>query len=99
MNEAQLLDLTMAHAGNLGLLTHHCRDARHCSGCRGLPDVIALGPRGLLLAELKGPAGETSAAQDRWLYTAHLAGIQYGIYNPDDWHNGRLKTALRAIAA
>lgn len=97
MTEAEFQRQAEAECRRLGLLWHHCRDARHCSGPQGLPDLLALGPRGLILAELKGPDGETSAAQDRWIWTAHRLGMAIPVLRPAD--AGHLMELLRSIAA
>jgi len=79
-----------------GLLWHHCPRAYRCRGPAGFPDLLALGLGGLLVAELKGPDGETSAAQDLWHWTAARAGLRPRLWRPADL-NGRIATELDAI--
>lgn len=99
MTEGQLLKTVTIHAANLGLLTHHCGDCRRCQGRRGLPDLLILGRGGVLLAELKGEDGETSADQDLWLSTAHEAKVPYAVWRPGNWQSGLIQARLRDLAA
>jgi hypothetical protein len=74
-----------------GLLWHHCAEPRRCRGSRGWPDLFAAGPRGLLLAELKGPRGRRSPAQVQFGYTLLAARVPYELLEPGDWPRlGRL---------
>lgn len=109
MTEGELLHEVMRYAAALGLLIHHCADSRHCHGSRGLPDLIILGPCGLLFAELKGPDGETSADQDSWLYHLHkidaLCGLYcgkpgplYATWKPEHWEKGIIQARLSELA-
>lgn len=51
------------------LLWHHCRDSRACDGPRGFPDLVVIGPKGIIFAEIKSADGDTSAEQDLFGYT------------------------------
>lgn len=82
MTEAEFQAAAEAECARLGLLWHHCTEPRRCSGPRGFPDLLALGPRGLVLAELKSATGDTSAEQDNWIYTAHQAGLPIHVMRP-----------------
>lgn len=82
MTEAEFQAAAEAECERLGLLWHHCTDPRRCRGPRGFPDLIALGPRGLVVAELKSADGDTSAEQDRWIYTAWQAGQPIQLMRP-----------------
>lgn len=84
MSEAAFQEQAEAECDRLGLLWHHCADPRRCRGPRGFPDLVAVGPRGILLAELKGPYGETSAGQDRWHWAARQAGSHVPVVWPSD---------------
>ncbi|HLK00483.1 MAG TPA: VRR-NUC domain-containing protein [Streptosporangiaceae bacterium] len=98
MNEATLRREVMDYALRLGVLVHYCRDSTRCQGHPGLPDLVLLGPGGILLAELKGPDGETSPDQDAWLATAHEAGVPYAVWYPSSWEDGTIEAALRRLA-
>lgn len=93
MTEAELLANVTAAADERGVLWHHCPDSRRCAGRRGFPDVPLVG-RAVLLAELKGEDGETSADQDEWLWRLHQAGQRHAVWNPDDWRSGLIETML-----
>lgn len=84
MGEAEFQREAEAECDRLGLLWHHCTDSRRCRGPRGFPDLVALGRRGIVLAELKSAGGETSAGQDRWIWAAHDAGLVVPVYFPED---------------
>lgn len=113
MTEAELVAEVMAHSGRLGLLVHHCADSRRCRGNSGLPDLIILGPGGILFAEIKGPDGETSADQDQWLYFLHKIYTRsplhcvnrcgnprlYHVWKPEDWYNGYIQSCLGELAS
>jgi hypothetical protein len=67
-----------------GLVWHHCAEPRRCHGTRGFPDLLAAGPRGLLLAELKAPGRKRSPAQVQFGYTLAAAGAAYYLLEPAD---------------
>lgn len=94
--EREFTKNVMTECHDLGLLVHHCPDSRRCEGDRGMPDIIVASERGLLVAELKMDGNDTSADQDRWIYTLHQAGIPCMVWRPDDWH--AIKAKLRALA-
>ena len=98
MTEEQFQQQAEAECQRLGLLWHHCvRPYRHCRGPKGFPDLAALGNNGWLLAELKSGDGETSAHQDRWIWTASVSGgLQILTYRPAG--RDMLFDALRQIA-
>lgn len=95
MTEAEFQRQAEAECARLGLLWHHCTDSRHCRGPRGFPDLLALGPGGLVIAELKGTGGETTAGQDLWIWTASAAGLVMPVYCPEG--KADLTSALRQI--
>lgn len=109
MTEAELTAEVEKLCGELGLLFHHCPDGRGCHGQRGFPDLIVVGVGGLALLELKSADGETSADQDRWLYTAYRAGSypgedEYGrmidvrLMRPADLESGAIRRLLELLA-
>jgi hypothetical protein len=69
MTERELLARIALLADKKKLLYHHCLDSRQCMGRGGIPDLIIVGPKGLILAELKSDDGETDAEQDLWIWT------------------------------
>jgi hypothetical protein len=100
VNERELTVKILAYAAPMfpGLLIHHCPDSRRCEGGRGMPDLVILSPKGILLAELKSDDGETSAEQDLWLYTLWLAGLPWAIWRPRDWNAGKIQKRLDELA-
>lgn len=66
------------------VLWHHCQDPRYCSGQRGLPDLIVVGPGGVLFPELKTEAGQLSLYQRRWRWMLTAAGQPWCLYRPRD---------------
>ena len=52
----------------------------------GWPDLFMVrGPR-CLIRELKVPPNKTTAAQDDWLDLLRGAGLDAGVWTPDDWN-------------
>lgn len=98
MNEGALTKAVLGECIRLGLLVHHCRDSRQCSGSPGMPDLVIASRRGVLFAELKGPDGDTRPDQDRWLYALHLGGVPYTVWCPADWDSGTVQARLGELA-
>ena len=106
MTEAELVAKVLFECGRHELLVHHCRDSRRCEGTPGVPDLIIASSNGVLFAELKGPAGETSADQDLWLWVLHeiirkhIHGpLGYAVWRPKDWDSGLIQYRLQTLAA
>jgi hypothetical protein len=107
MTEQELLRNIEELCDELGLFWHHCNDSRHCSGHKGIPDLIIAGQGGLVLAELKSESGESSAHQDLWGWTltrawramnaqAHPSG--WVLWRPLHLADGTIRAALEGIA-
>lgn len=107
MTEAGLQARVEAECSRRGLLWHHCRDCRSCRGPRGFPDLVVAGRRGLVFAELKTETGDTSAAQDIWLWTlgrgTHSGPdeacepYQVQLWRPSHLEAGRIARSLDSI--
>lgn len=97
MSERILTLEVQAEAERLGLLHHWCPDSRRCSGPRGMPDLLLLGPGGIMLAELKDEDGDTTPSQDAWLYMLHRAGVPYAVWRPENWDNREIQARLQAM--
>lgn len=101
MSEAELVAEILKLIAKAGLLVHHCRDSRHCEGPKGFPDLVIVGPQGVIFREVKSEHGETSADQDRWGYRlAWIAGYVgpltlFGVWRPEDL--GRIPADLQAL--
>jgi hypothetical protein len=101
MTEPELVTEVTALCVRLRLMWHHCRDSRSCQGPRGLPDLIIAGPRGLIFAEIKSEDGETSPAQDLWIWTLDRIGsldMTPAVWRPADLSSGEIKLKLQSIA-
>lgn len=100
MTEAELVTEVIQLCKQLGLLWHHCREARTCRGPRGLPDLIIAGQHGLIFAELKSETGETSPEQDLWLWTLDRIGsldMVAHVWRPLDLESGEIRLKLESI--
>lgn len=107
MRERELQASVMDLARWLGVLTFHPRPARTSSGDYvtavsgdgvGWPDLVLVGPHGILYRELKGAKGQATSAQQAWLSALHDAGADTGIWRPHHWHDGVIRRELGRIA-
>ena len=98
MTEAELQAQVIALAETLGLVALHVRQPRMEGGeWRGFPDLMIIAPGGsLIFRELKQPGKQLRAPQRDWAQV--LAGQDYGIWKPHDWHSGRVRAELEALA-
>jgi hypothetical protein len=99
-DEKYWTQVVVTMALGLGLLARWNPDSRREVGSRGFFDVVAAGPRGLLLAELKMPDGETTAEQDlwAWLLTQLSGPILIRLWTvPDDIWSGQIERDLRTL--
>lgn len=90
-----------------GLLTacgwHWFHDTDSRRNRAGLPDIVAVHPRGLFIAvELKGPRTPVSDKQQQWADAlerfearTHPAACFTGIIRPHDWDTGPLQRFIR----
>ena len=108
MTEDQLLAEVTALCDRLGLLWHHDPDSRRSKGTKGFPDLVIAGPHGIIFAELKSEDGDTSADQDRWLWTLgqivdsliseyQESRIMCFVWRPADLASGLIKWELEAL--
>lgn len=98
MTEQQLLEHVLARAAELKILVYHHPDSRRALGNRGFPDLVLLGRSGLMFAELKSATGALSPGQTWWRYLLISCGINYRIWRPQDWANGKIESCLQWIA-
>lgn len=68
MTHDEVIEEVVRKAIKAGLLIHYCRAGLQCIGSKGLPDLIIVGPEGILLREVKSQYDDTSADQDWWGY-------------------------------
>jgi hypothetical protein len=88
------------------LHTAHFRPARTAGGWRtavsgdgkGFPDLVIVGPRGVLFRELKAERGRTSPQQAEWTFWLRQAGADMGYWDPADLRAGLILEQLKGIA-
>lgn len=98
MTHNGLVDAILLDAGRLGIVGHYCPDSRRCRGQAGLPDLILAGRRGILFAEVKTGSGDTTAAQDLWIWYLHESGHVVHIWTERAYADGIVQRQLENIA-
>jgi len=105
MREDHLLKAVLDMARLLGLATAHFRPALSQSGRwhtavagdgKGFPDLVIVGPGGILYRELKTDVGRLEPEQVVWLRTLGRVA-DAGIWRPADLHDGTIERELKAI--
>jgi hypothetical protein len=98
MTEADLQAQAVELAEILGLVALHVRQPRTEGGeWKGFPDLLIIAPGGgIMFRELKMPGKQLRAPQRDW--AAILAGQDHGVWKPHDWHSGRVRAQLEALA-
>lgn len=99
MSEAQLLAAVRDLARRLGWLAYHTRDSRGSDP--GFPDLVLVGHRRIIFAELKSADGRLTGAQFEWF--ERLAGldaderspVRVYRWSPADWASGAVEAELR----
>jgi hypothetical protein len=81
---------------DLGLLRYHTHDSRRSPG--GFPDLVCVGPGGVLFRELKREGRNPTPAQQRWLDALTAAGSDAGVWRPSDLLSGRIARELAGIS-
>lgn len=79
------------------LLCFHSADGRRDQGA-GFPDLVIVGPGGVIYRECKGPAEELSARQVNWKYALIGAGASWGVWRPADLEAGRVERHLEMVS-
>lgn len=95
MTHARLQNLIIGEAGSLLLHVHHC-DMRQSEP--GFPDLVIVGPHGVLWRELKVPPDELSSEQRALGYTLIAARQNWKVWTPDDLVQGDVRLELESIA-
>jgi hypothetical protein len=98
VTEEELQARVIALAWRTGLLVFHSGIPWHDIG-RGFPDLVIIGPRGVLFAELKSAAGKLSAEQKEWRRGITGAGLQWRLWRPAHLNNGHVESELKEIAS
>lgn len=79
----------------LGLYAYHTHDSRQCES--GFPDLVVIGPGGVLWRELKAEHGRTSPQQQEVLALLTAAGQDAAIWRPSDLRSGAITKQLTAL--
>lgn len=78
------------------ILWYHTHDSRRSPS--GFPDLVCVGPRGVLYRELKRQNGKLTKAQEAWLAALTAAGQDAGVWRPDSLLSCRIARQLAALA-
>lgn len=106
MTEEQLLKAVLDMARLFGVTSAHFRPALSQSGRwhtavagdgKGFPDLVLVGPGGILYRELKTAVGRLRSDQLVWLRELKRAGADAGLWRPVDLQNGTIERELRVI--
>lgn len=94
MTEALLQDAILAYAEMMGWRWYHPFISVN-SGA-GYPDLTLVRNGRLVFAELKGPRGKLSPAQQEWLaLLGTVPGVEAYLWTPQMWHDGIIERVLR----
>ena len=96
MTEAELQTKILRMCRDLGLRAWHCHIPQ--GSRKGLPDLIIVGPGGVLWRELKSEKGRVSDAQTDWLTDLTSAGQDAAVWRPMDLVTGVVARELAALA-
>lgn len=97
MSEAQLDAHVRELCKGLGLLRYHTHDSRRSPS--GFPDLVCVGPRGVLFRELKRQRGKVSAEQQEWLDALTATGQNAAVWRPASLLSGAIAAELAGISA
>lgn len=98
MTEAELQREVRAMARELRLETVHLTKQAARGNPPGWPDLIILGPRGILFRELKSDLGRVSREQSAMGAKLLCVGGNWDIWRPDSLTSGRIRKELAEIA-
>lgn len=95
MTEDQLLSAVRDLCRLYQLTSYHTH--RSDRSDPGFPDLVIVGPAGVLFRELKTAAGKLTADQRRWQTELHAAGADVAVWRPADLLGGGVGDQLRAL--
>jgi len=98
MLEDQLQENVRTLCKQLRLPVQHVYDARKC-WLIGWPDLVIIGPGGILFRELKKEGENPTPAQWKVGRLLTDAGADWGVWRPADLLDGTIGRQLAAIAA
>lgn len=93
VTEADFQQRILDWCGYRRLKFFHDNDSRRNKA--GFPDLVIVGPRGVLFRELKTDTGRVSPEQSDWLADLTRAGADADVWRPADW--ARIQRELEAI--
>lgn len=94
MTEAGLQENIIDLVGYAGGLVYHTHDSRRSEP--GFPDLVIVGPHGVLFRELKSATGYLTSEQVRWVGRLKAAGADVTVWRPGDWP-GTIINDLRGV--
>lgn len=96
----ELIRLIMSHVQLVRVLAYHHPDSRllPAGAARGFPDLVMVGPGGVLFREVKGDYDTLSPNQRLWGRRLRFAGADWAEWRPCDWRSGRIRAEIRRIA-
>lgn len=97
MSELQLQAAILEEARIRRLLAFHIRDSRKNIGV-GFPDLVIVGPGGVIFRELKNARNQPTPEQMVWLGTLEQAGADVALWRPDKWFDGTVTQTLTRLA-
>lgn len=94
MTEKQLQESVRKLAKVCGWLYYHTHNSRYSPA--GFPDCVFVRDGRVFVAELKSDKGKLTNEQREWI-EAFLDSehIKVFLWRPNDWHTGRIETALK----
>jgi hypothetical protein len=96
MTEKELDHHIRQLASDLGLFRYHVTDSRGTSA--GFPDLVLVGPGGVIFAELKSARGQLRPEQTEWRDRLTEAGATWRLWRPADLASGDIARELAAIS-
>jgi hypothetical protein len=97
MSEDELMEKIRVMCYDLRLLVFHAYDSRRSWG-PGFPDLVIVGPGGILFVEVKNAVNSLRVDQRRWGSAIFRAGGLWAIWRPAQLVNGTIARQLAAIA-
>jgi len=94
VKESELQTKVIQTCNWYGLRYYHTFDSRHSAA--GFPDLVIVGPYGVLFVELKGTKGVLSPQQAAWIDELQVAGSEAMVVRPHDFDD--LVLHLKRIA-
>jgi len=85
-------------ARELGILTHYCHQAKHCTADRGMPDLVLVGPHRAAFVEVKTEWAQMKPEQTTWMHALTAAGQLHYLVRPADLDGGRVDGILESLA-